>query len=1509
MGIGGNGDRSRLGRSRGRRANATGRLRPYRRRMALLCAISILGSLLTFPALAVTTSAPAAAADVPDCLPGESPPNCLPADTLPDGVERPPVGELGAPVQIGPTTVRQAIGVTGPELGGLCPDGSVPFSRMPCTRRGVSAGGGAHVEPGTEPPRGVNVTHDPNGPDCNYTPDHSCTLWIVYNPAWITGTVNIVISVSTTIFGDLNGDGNILEGMGYSFVVSISGTGTTPPTAAFSSSGVGNAEQQMVFRAESTDPGGSALLHEWTFGDGATATGAVVGHTYARPGRYDVTLKSTNTFGRSGSVTKSVTVTAPTLSLGIELLDGAAPPLAPDTPVRARVTVAASSDGVGPIDGIHFTDGALLRVSPADAFVITDGPNPELPTAGFSLQPGATRSFEVTLEPEVVGRYTITSQVTGTDQTGTRQTADADSPGEIGEALKITIALDPPTADQDEGPDGPVPIDVTATIAFENTTPVAMDTVTMTSLRVDRTAAGQLLAVTQTGGADPGEDGLAIGSLAPGQKREVTATFRATDDAEVEFSAMAVAHTVDDREEIGLGKKRWKVTPKYLVALTSRVTNPPSGTLLPAGELIRVSGTVRNLSTTATVELGPLYPVLSGNASTMSLAWDEEGTDPTAMVPAENVVLEPGESANFTVRALTSWSDPRRLTGPGGAGGTRADLTFTPYGKATFEDGTEVAIGLEEIKTTEADLTHRVSIDDSIAIPTKGWTEWFGAISVGVVEGLGSAAASIVTGVVDLAEAPFTVTSALCAAQAQIWDSFSEVEKEEFARDVALMSFAVLKRNAQFAAREAGPLIDQISANTLQIMTELENESRVGDWTRAVEAYSRWGADAVGQVVIPVALAKMAKSPRAVAALARAQAELQTRMAPLLQRSLSVTRIEDLAPILAGIASGTEPDLAEMARLFGVSADEYVEAKKLADKYGVLLTVRSRHASSIRWIEQYQALLKPETLKIKSVSELDELLLDYPTGTTGSLVFKKPEPLKVFDAGTKPLGEAINDFVISRGFEPGTSEWQNAVNRVAQRAREWRQWEKTYKYWDDRGWIDVSMNYKGNAIDDTVRKGRSALDIAPLSSGKYKGFRLRSVGEDTYVVEMFDHKTGRFVPITGDIDPIAFTNLDGSPLTAEVHADLLDDMARNPLLQAQHGESATYSEGGLDFIESQFKGEPLLQIAPGDSKARVVRFNREGSRWENPFDYHLRWDGGFVYSGSYVPRTARPQPAIVIPAAVVPRAARASAIPAAVDSEPNVGRCRFTYGTPGQAANALVDSSGKLRRLRGDGTATDDASLHSECFSPGPTVEHTIAPITGLTEDATVGQTEIEIPDDPFLAQAGTDVQVGDEVVIGAGTPEAETHTVGGFGSIILSEGLERDWPAGTLILVTSRTQAPPTTAPPTTAPPTTATPSTASSAMGTGTTPRPPSPTTVSSLSPAGSGGGSDGTSLAVTGSDSSDLLPLSLALIVVGLLSVAESRRRRLLPGLTPTAARFDTARGSGRIHPRHRTSPRQR
>ena len=93
--------------------------------------------------------------------------------------------------------------------------------------------------------------------------------------------------------------------------ITISVTTNIPPVASFTFSpamaiSIG---QAVSFDASaSSDPDGSIARYEWDFGDGTTASGVTVSHTYIRAGNYVVTLTVTDNQGAANSVSRTVTV-------------------------------------------------------------------------------------------------------------------------------------------------------------------------------------------------------------------------------------------------------------------------------------------------------------------------------------------------------------------------------------------------------------------------------------------------------------------------------------------------------------------------------------------------------------------------------------------------------------------------------------------------------------------------------------------------------------------------------------------------------------------------------------------------------------------------------------------------------------------------------------------------------------------------------------------------------------------------------------------------------------------------------------------------------------------------------------------------------------------------------------------------------------------------------------------------------------------------------------------------
>jgi PKD repeat protein len=115
--------------------------------------------------------------------------------------------------------------------------------------------------------------------------------------------------------------------------------------------------------AGSTDPDGSIAQYAWSFGDGATASGATTDHTYAAAGTYRVTLTVTDDDGATATATVDVAV-AP------------AGFLADDAFSRTAV------DGWGPAD----VGGSWTVAGGKTGFTVADG-------AGvMTLTPGVTRT-------------------------------------------------------------------------------------------------------------------------------------------------------------------------------------------------------------------------------------------------------------------------------------------------------------------------------------------------------------------------------------------------------------------------------------------------------------------------------------------------------------------------------------------------------------------------------------------------------------------------------------------------------------------------------------------------------------------------------------------------------------------------------------------------------------------------------------------------------------------------------------------------------------------------------------------------------------------------------------------------------------------------------------------------------------------------------------------------------------------------------------------------------------
>ncbi|NLV11241.1 PKD domain-containing protein [Halomicrobium mukohataei] len=148
---------------------------------------------------------------------------------------------------------------------------------------------------------------------------------------WTEGTEPAESEDVWTLEGACNGDG---------------GDENTAPTASFSAD-VSTPEpgDSISFDAsESSDPDGSIDSYEWEFGDGTTATGETVSHSYDSAGDYTVTLTVTDDAGATATDSTTISVSSGNAAPDASFTVSPSNP-APDESVSFDAADSSDSDG------------------------------------------------------------------------------------------------------------------------------------------------------------------------------------------------------------------------------------------------------------------------------------------------------------------------------------------------------------------------------------------------------------------------------------------------------------------------------------------------------------------------------------------------------------------------------------------------------------------------------------------------------------------------------------------------------------------------------------------------------------------------------------------------------------------------------------------------------------------------------------------------------------------------------------------------------------------------------------------------------------------------------------------------------------------------------------------------------------------------------------------------------------------------------------------------------------
>jgi hypothetical protein len=812
----------------------------------------------------------------------------------------------------------------------------------------------------------------------------------------------------------------------------------------------------------------------------------------------------------------------------------------------------------------------------------------------------------------------------------------------------VRLDVVPDSADSDQGEP------LQATVRLKNTGKVTLDNVYVVDhLLISYNDGGPQVAVVplrQHGGptvglgpdAQPAGD---IGSLGPGEiSAPINFDLIANGDGGYAVEALASADKPGGGFLHGSGTASVTVTsPMLEFDVEPDPATDPSLGLWAAGLPYTLDVTVQDLSYRKSLVLLPQF-LASGNAQLGPLIGPDDDIpeqDSTGSCqPPQAVQLLPREEKHYKLVVYSSNVGVAEL-GKQGGGTQSIVIDNKPVALTVNEAGdqAEKAISPDDIvMEPDAGTRLKVSLADA-GLPSytldrysTGW--WDGPhplfnVAIGGLQGIASFSWGLMTALPGLAKLGVSAIPAVIMA---LWQF--EAETWGYVRDDLVLRgtltapvdamIRTISAHAPALAKSVGEAASSVNSQMTKYLSGIYANWYAGDYPQAAREMSSFAVETgltAASFIPSVTACVMARSSKFLSALNDARATAFAKASDALGALSGVVSASEVGAKIAELALGMELSFKQLSQLYGLTEEQVNFLRNFARENKVIITVRSRAASSVKWLAE-GAVLKPEQIKIKSVSWLDAFVLGYRQSDIGRVILRQP---------ITPQQLAAN--LAAKGIQGGSPTYKAAFKLLAQRVFEFDHAPGGFAPGSGGYYKDLveaakreEMTLRWNLADNSVNPSVAENGYTP-----YK-FRLYNEGDGNLVPQYFVEGAGPCIApacmgggwrsVTGDVDFLSMTDVDGRGLPPDVRVALYQKLSGNNPINMLHPAADTWTfldgsgdlgeEFWFDAKQNEFnRAGNVPQFAPDGNMPRVVKFNPSASYFDSANDYRVGFDAGY----------------------------------------------------------------------------------------------------------------------------------------------------------------------------------------------------------------------------------------------------------------------------------------------------------